>query len=144
MGDLASLVGRPPTRQAHAGKVREAEGKIADRLPELVDLLMEMALGRKPERCTVHPMDILECPTCHERSHGSPANQSALTYAINRVAGTPTVAGEQRVNLDFVNRIAKHIAEAFTAVNLLPTPEERREQFAMRMAEIWVLIGETS
>jgi hypothetical protein len=73
-----------------------------------------------------------------------PANQSALTYLINRIAGTPAPAGEQRVDMDMVNRIAKHVATAFREVNSLETPEERSAQFAMRVAELFALAGAES
>lgn len=140
MADVIPKPGRPPNRQVYQSEIRAAERTFADKLPQAAEAMLELAMGKRPERCLEH-REVLECPTCHAQSVGSPINQSALQYVLNRIMGTPTVAGEQRINSEFAQRMAKHVAEVFNAVNDLPTPEERREQFAMRMAEMWMALG---
>lgn len=137
--------GRKPARERHAGSIKEAEAKIADRLPEMADLLLEMALGTKPEKCPAHHF-VLQCthPDCLYASKGAPANERMLIYAMNRVAGTPTIAGEKQVNMEFVRLIAKEVANVFKEVNELETKEERAQQFAMGITRMWVTLGEAA
>lgn len=138
-------VGRKPARERHATAIKEAEGKIADRLPEMAEMVLEMALGRKPEKCPAHHY-ILQCtdPDCLYASKGSPANERMLIYAMNRVAGTPTIAGEKQVNMEFVRILAKEVASVFKEANELETKEQRAQHFAMGITRMWISIGEAA
>lgn len=137
--------GRKPARERHATAIKEAEARLADRLPEMADLVLEMALGTKPERCPAHHY-ILQCTAeeCQYTSKGFPASERMLVYAMNRIAGAPTVAGEKQVNLEFVRLIAKGVSSVFREVNVLESPEDRAQQFAMGIAQMWVSLGEAT
>lgn len=136
----ATGVGRKPARERHAGAVREAESKLAGRLPEMADAVIEMALGRTPERCPAHHW-ILKCEDegCDYRSLGGVKNERMLIYAMNRVSGAPSVAGERQVSMEFIRRITRHIAQVFREINVIPDPEERARQFVIGVTQIWML-----
>lgn len=154
--------GRIPNKERHATAIQTAEKKFADKLPEVADMMLEMALGRKPEKCTAHH-DILACPhpvqirrpdpdnpddegdyrPCGRESTGNPANQTAIQYVINRIAGTPAPAGDKQLSMEFVRKIARHVADVFDSVNYLDDPDERRSTFTAGIAQMWMLIGES-
>jgi hypothetical protein len=80
--------GRPRVRDKHAGAVRAAEKKIVDRLPEIVDGQIELALGVLVE--DVNPV------TGHVGVYRTPPDSKAGQYLINRILGLP----QAKVNLD--------------------------------------------
>lgn len=56
--------GRTPKRKVAPGPVRAAEDKIRDRLPDLVDVALELAIDTKNERMLVYCIDrVLGKPT---------------------------------------------------------------------------------
>lgn len=161
MSDLmalpASKPGRKPKSERHATAIQIAEGKFADSLPEVADLALQLALGTKPEVCPAHHV-VLRCPEdkvvrfpdddgpgevqhCSYESKGHPANERMITYVMNRIAGTPTPAGQKQISLDFVRKVTRHIADVFNTVNVMESPDERARNFAMGVAQLWVLIG---
>jgi hypothetical protein len=156
-------VGRKPKSERHATAIQEAEGKFADKLPLIADMALDMAMGTKPETCPIHKATVMTCPhedpvmwvdeegvmristettRCDIESKGFPANERMMVYVMNRVAGIPTVRGERQVQLEFVRKVTKHIADLFKSINDYPSPEERANNFAMGIAQLWVLIGE--
>jgi len=79
--------GRPRKREKHAGAISKAEKQIADRLPELINNLLELAGG-----VLVEEVDESGKPRVYRR----PPDRAANEYLINRVLGKPTerVEGE--------------------------------------------------
>ena len=74
--------GRKPTREKYAGKVAAAEKKIADRLPDIVDAALDLALG-----VVVQEKDE---ETGEERIYTKPGCYRSQQYLLNRILGTPT------------------------------------------------------
>lgn len=151
--------GRIPNRERHATAIQEAERKFADKLPEVAELMLELALGTKPEKCPAHHVE-LACPKtvwvqrpsatsegverpCDYKSRGVAANQNAMVYVLNRIAGTPAPSGDKQLSMEFVRKIAKHVADVFSSVNYMDDPEERARNFASGIAQMWLLIGES-
>lgn len=140
-------VGRKPARERHKSAVLLAEEKLADRLPSMVDALMDQALGGKPEQCTKHKMT-LACPhedkdgnICGRESEGLPANFAALKYAVDRVMGQPrTKTDDDGLSLEVVQRIGRFITQAFLDVNQLPDEETRASMFAQSVAQMWTQV----
>jgi hypothetical protein len=80
--------GRPRVREQHAAPVRAAEKKIVDRLPEIVDAQIELALGVMVEEVS---------PTTGALTiYRQPPDGKAGQYLINRILGLP----QAKVNLD--------------------------------------------
>lgn len=149
-----------PNRERHATAIQEAERKFADKLPEIAEMMLELALGTKPEKCPIHHVE-LTCPElvqtkrpsasedaeyrpCTTVSKGVPANQTAMTYVLNRIAGTPAPTGDKQLNMEFVRKIAKHVADVFSSVNYIDDPDERARNFASGIAQMWLLISDGS
>lgn len=140
-------MGRKPARERHKTAIQGAEEKLSDRLPDLVDALMAQALGGKPEMCPKHRLT-LACPhetdegdICGRESAGQPANFAALKYAVDRVMGQPrTRTEDDGLSLEIVQRIGKHITQAFLDVNHLADEEERARQFAQSVAQMWTMV----
>lgn len=82
--------GRPRVRDKHAGAVRAAEKKIVDRLPEIVDGQIELALGVMVE--DVNPV------TGHVGVYRTPPDSKAGQYLINRILGLPTAKIDMEAN----------------------------------------------
>lgn len=74
--------GRPRKREQHAGQIKKAEKRIADHLPELIDLQMELARGVLVE--DVNPI------TGDRVVYKTPPDRAAGQYLINRILGRPT------------------------------------------------------
>lgn len=122
---------------------RPKGSSLADYADQLAQALLDAALAREPERCRYHKL-VLQCPhyserfdratgevkliQCDQRSKGKPANPTLLMYAINKLE-------QQRNNIDH-NAIAAYIVEKFLAINNIPDPIERAEQFAAAMREM--------
>ena len=73
--------GRPSKRTKHAGAITKAEKRIADRLPELIDNMLELAGG-----VTVQETDFDGGVKVYTRPPDFKANE----YLINRIMGKPT------------------------------------------------------
>lgn len=80
--------GRPRTREKHAPAVRAAEKKIVDRLPEIVDAQIELALGIMVQE--------VDKNTGRLTVFAVPPDGKAGQYLINRILGLPTA----RVDLE--------------------------------------------
>lgn len=63
-GDGKGVGQRPPKRKVYESPIREAEGRIRDRLPELVDMALKLALEGEDAKMVVYCIDrILGKPT---------------------------------------------------------------------------------
>lgn len=92
--------GRPPKRVVNESPIRAAEKKIADRLPWLVDKLLELAEGIHEEK-TIGDGAVLV--------YKRPPDRQAAEYLMDRIMGKPT----QPISLvDKVREMAA--AEGFT------------------------------
>lgn len=49
--------GKPPKRKVYESPIREAEGKIRDRLPELVDVALALAIDERDPKMIVYCID---------------------------------------------------------------------------------------
>jgi hypothetical protein len=161
--DVQRKAGRPANAARYATPIRLAEKAFADRLPEVADSMLRLALGVRNDSCTLHAVPY-QCPEevetsdwdddlkalvgrgdwhpCGQKAPGLPANPDAMKYVLNRIMGTPAVAGEKRIKIDFVRKVATHIADVFRDTNQILDPEERAREFARGVAEMWVLVGE--
>lgn len=75
--------GRKPTalkRIIHATPIQQAEGKIRDRLPWLVDQMMVLAEG-----VVIQKADKLGRPMIYE----APPDRAAIEYLMDRIMGKP-------------------------------------------------------
>lgn len=73
--------GRKPKAEKHAGAIARAEKRIADRLPMLIDKMMELAEG-----VTIKEFD----KEGEEVIYTKPPDRQAAEYLINRIMGKPT------------------------------------------------------
>lgn len=80
-GQSGNPAGRPRKSEQLAGQIARAERRIADRLPELIDKMFELAEGVQVEK-----QSILFGPVVYKE----PPNRQAIEYLINRVMGKPT------------------------------------------------------
>jgi hypothetical protein len=76
-------------RERFRAKIAAAEKRIADRLPELVDSMFELAEG-----VTVRETDADGSP----RTYTRPPDFRAASYLIDRILGKPVVAVEAEVS----------------------------------------------
>lgn len=79
--------GRKPTRAVFKSPVREAEGKIADKLPWLVDRLMDLAGG-----VIVEATDLTGRLVVYQRQ----PDRQACEYLIDRIMGKASQPVELR------------------------------------------------
>lgn len=80
-GQSGNPKGRPRTSEKHAGAIAKAEKKIADKLPWLIDQMMELATG-----VLVEETDKDGVPRVYQR----PPDRQAIEYLANRIMGKPT------------------------------------------------------
>lgn len=72
--------GRPRTREKHARPIALAEKRIADRLPEIADAMLELALGAWVEEPTSEGM---------KRVYRKVPDAKAALYLLDRIMGKP-------------------------------------------------------
>lgn len=77
--------GRPPKAERFARPIATAEKWIADRLPELVELKMELARGVKVQ-------------DADGNVYQRPPDGKAIEYLIDRIMGKPTERREHEVD----------------------------------------------
>lgn len=91
--------GRPRTRDKHAGAVRASEKKIVDRLPEIVDAQIGLALGIQVQE--------VDKQTGAEIVYSVPPDAKAGQYLMNRILGMPVAKvdtnGETKLLIEYVN-----------------------------------------
>jgi hypothetical protein len=86
LGGSRPGAGRPKKSEKNSGAVVRAEKQIRDRLPEIVEAQLSLALGSPPE---IRP------------------DRAACEYLINRIMGKPTerleqdIAGELRIKVEY-------------------------------------------
>lgn len=73
--------GRKPKDEKFKLPIAKAETKIADKLPWLVDQMMELATG-----VVVREMDADGTPRIYQR----PPDRQAIVYLMDRIMGKPT------------------------------------------------------
>lgn len=83
--------GRPRTREKHAPAVRVAEKKIVDRLPEIVDAQIRLALGVMVEDVNIVTGDLTV--------YREPPDGKAGQYLINRILGLPKAKVDLNVDV---------------------------------------------
>ena len=84
--------GRPPKRVVNESPIRAAEKKIADRLPWLVDKLMELAEGIHEEK-TIGDNAVIV--------YKRPPDRQAAEYLMDRVLGKAVARSENGQPGDF-------------------------------------------
>lgn len=88
--------GRKPKAEKFKQPVAKAEKRIADRLPELIDLQFELAQGVWIEETT---------PLGHRKVYKRAPDREAGQYLINRIMGKPTerqeISGPQGRPIEF-------------------------------------------
>jgi hypothetical protein len=85
--------GRKKTSDRNAGAVVKAEKQIRDRLPAVIDALLELALGVTVEETTD---EVSEDGTPKVKVYRKPPDAKSAIYLTDRVMGKPT----ERVELD--------------------------------------------
>jgi hypothetical protein len=88
--------GRKPTREKYASKIAAAEKKIADRLPGIVDSLLELAGG-----VTVQEIGL----DGEARVYTQKPDFKAASYLMDRIMGKPVTAIEAEVSGDGVGAV---------------------------------------
>lgn len=73
--------GRKPLREKYERHINQAEKKIADKLPQLVDVLMKQALGQ-----ILVQEELEDGPEIHAVA----PDRKAGEYLVNRILGRPT------------------------------------------------------
>ncbi len=138
-------VGRPTKATKHKGQIAEAESRISDKLPELADEALKLALGTSPEKCRRH-RQILTCPNdnCKNASEGVLTDPQMVKYLLNRVMGNPGQSVDRMINMEFVDKVTKHITTVFHEANRNDDAQERANVFAQGIAQLWVFIGRGS
>jgi hypothetical protein len=85
--------GRKPKREKYSGAINKAEKRIADKLPELIGNMFELAAG-----VTISEPDDNASDGSGKRIYTRPPDRQANEYLINRILGKPTerqeVSGE--------------------------------------------------
>jgi hypothetical protein len=95
--------GRPKKADKYKGKIERAEKQIADRLPDLIDNLFELANGVLVE--DVNPV------TGETNVYRKPPDYKANEYLINRIMGKPTerqeISGIDGDSIDLNHGVAR-------------------------------------
>ena len=103
--------GRPPKHVVHQSHIRVAEAKIRDRLPWLVDKLIELADGIHEERMMGENAVIV---------YKRPPDRQAVEYLMDRVLGKTVARTEQgdpgAFDLDLSGFDADELRAAFKVV----------------------------
>jgi hypothetical protein len=82
LGGARPGAGRPRSRDLYGNEVRAAEEKIKDRLPEIVDAQIELALGVKVEA--------IDATTGEVSVYRKPPDHKAGEALMNRIMGKVT------------------------------------------------------
>jgi hypothetical protein len=77
--------GKKPTRELYASKVRQAEKRIADRLPDIADALLRRALGVSVQTVDKDGGVVV---------YTEPPDVKAAAYLLDRIMGKPVQAQE--------------------------------------------------
>lgn len=81
--------GRKPTRERFASNVTKAEKRIADRLPDLIDNLFELAEGVTVQEIDGHG---------NRKVYDRPPDFRAASYLLDRILGKPVQAVDAEVS----------------------------------------------
>jgi|SRR6185437_8976031 len=96
--------GRKPKATKYASEIADAERKIADRLPELVDNLFALAAGVKVEEAARDgTVDVFT----------RPPDRQANEYLLNRILGRPTERHQHEFSGLSDEEIIRMATEAF-------------------------------
>lgn len=102
-GGRRAGAGKKPRAEKFARPIAQAEKRIADRLPELIDSLFEQAAGLQ-----VREVD----HTGKEKIYDRPPDFRAASYLVDRILGKPpqsvegeiTQDGRLRIIIEYANR----------------------------------------
>jgi hypothetical protein len=89
-GGARAGAGRKANADKYARPISLAEGKIADKLPHIVDRMLELADGVYREQ---------EMPDGAMLIYKTPPDRQAIQYLVDRIMGKPKEKSEQDVNL---------------------------------------------
>lgn len=94
--------GRPRKDVTHARPIAKAEKRIADRLPGLIDVLFDLAMGVKVEETNAVTGEL--------QTYQRPPDRASAQYLIDRVMGKPTERqeAEQSGSLSIEVRYVDH------------------------------------
>ena len=106
--------GRKPKAEKFETAISRAEKRIVDKLPDLIDNMMDLAAG-----VVVEETDANGDKKIYER----PPDRQACEYLINRIMGRPTERSEQEIEggLDIVVRYEKNDRSDITFSAQWPT-----------------------
>jgi hypothetical protein len=88
-GGARSGAGRKPRAERFARPIATAEKRIADRLPRVIDALLDLAEGVQVEDVDSEG---------EKRTYSRPPDFKAASYLVDRILGKPTVAVEAEVS----------------------------------------------
>ena len=91
-GGKRAGAGRPPKTTLYATEIRQAERKVADKLPHIVDRMLELSEG-----ILVQEEDE---KTGETHIYARPPDRMALEYLWNRIAGKPVEHVELDADID--------------------------------------------
>lgn len=120
-GGARTNAGRKPKAERFATKIAAAEKRIADRLPDLVDAMMDLALGVQVEKTDDEG---------NSRVYTSAPNQKAAEYCLNRILGRPAAEDEAEKYQAVVEEIIGRVVGALEGVD-----PEIREQVKSQLAK---------
>lgn len=83
--------GRKPKAEKFKQPIAKAEKKISDKLPWLIDQMMELATG-----VVVQELDKDGTPRIYQR----PPDRQAIEYLVNRVMGKPTERNDVTISAE--------------------------------------------
>lgn len=83
--------GRKSNAEKYARPIAAAERKIADKLPDIVDRMLELAEG-------VRVLDV-NMVTLEQSVYERPPDRQAIQYLVDRIMGKPKEKSEQEINL---------------------------------------------
>lgn len=90
-GQSGNPKGRPNRKNAHARPIAQAEKRIADRLPSLIDKMFELAEGVMVEEQTMAGAVVYQ----------RPPDRTAIQYLADRIMGKPTEKLDAEVHGSF-------------------------------------------
>lgn len=99
--------GRKRKSDKFAGQIARAEKRIADRLPEIVDTLLELAAGVEVQS--------VDEETGGTKVYSKPPDRQAAEYLLNRIMGKPTERVEQHQTFDPIDweSVPAEVRDAF-------------------------------
>jgi len=127
-GQSGNPAGRPRKAEKFAGPIADAEQQIADRLPDLIDRMFELADGVEVQE--------VDKKTGATKVYSRPPDRDAIRYLVDRILGKPTErqeisgpdGGPIEMDAPALDQAAKELAEwrAQQIAALSNTPNSRQ------------------